>query len=286
MSKILFVHALSPLHCGTGRALGAVDLPIARDRATGIPFIPGSSLKGALRAKASSESNTKDKVISVFGPETANASDHAGALVVGDANLLLLPVRSVAGTFAYVTSPLLLKRLARDLKEAGLAALAVPSVAAIEACLTGDAQSALLVGNQVLLEDFDFKPTAADGTLVDGLVTLLFDDAVERVFFKKHLCIVHDDVMSFLAEHATQVDARVALEPETKTVKTGALWYEESLPTESILVALCGALPVRQTTAADVFGVVDRLAETAVQLGGKATVGRGRCRLVVKGGGK
>ena len=219
MSKALFIHALSPLHCGTGRALGAVDLPIARERATGIPFIPGSSLKGALRAKATAHAATKDRVIAVFGPETANASDHAGTLVVGDATLLLLPVRSVAGTFAYVTSPLLLKRLARDLKEAGLPLVAPPAVKGVEACLTGAQASALLVDGRVLLEDFDFNPASADGKLVDALASMLFDTDEERTFFKAHLCIVHDDVMSFLAEHATQVDARISLEKDTKTVK-------------------------------------------------------------------
>ena len=40
---------------------------------------------------------------------------HAGALVVGDARLLALPVRSFKGTFAFVTSPLLLRLAKRDL---------------------------------------------------------------------------------------------------------------------------------------------------------------------------
>ena len=32
--KLMFVHALSSLHAGTGQGVGTIDLPIARERAT------------------------------------------------------------------------------------------------------------------------------------------------------------------------------------------------------------------------------------------------------------
>ena len=32
-----FIHALSPLHPGVGQGVGGVDLPVAREKATGIP---------------------------------------------------------------------------------------------------------------------------------------------------------------------------------------------------------------------------------------------------------
>src|SRR5687768_9047061 len=113
---LTLIHALTPLHAGTGQAVGAIDLPIARERPTGIPLLPGSSLKGALRAR------TQDPAwkTAIFGPDTPNASDHAGAVQFSDAHLLLLPVRSLWGTFAWVTSPYLLQRFSRDLREAGI----------------------------------------------------------------------------------------------------------------------------------------------------------------------
>ena len=104
-TQLLF-HALSPLHAGTGQSIGAIDLAIARDRATQFPYLPGSSIKGSLRDVARQKLVQNALLIKLFGPETANASEHAGALIVSDANLLLLPVRSVAGTFAWVTSPI------------------------------------------------------------------------------------------------------------------------------------------------------------------------------------
>lgn len=101
LGRPCLIRALSPLHAGTGQAAGIVDLPIARYKATGIPFVPGSSIKGvrrdARRARAEEDS---PELLAVFGPDTANAGEHAGALVVGDARLLALPVRSFRGTFA------------------------------------------------------------------------------------------------------------------------------------------------------------------------------------------
>ena len=51
-TRIFHLHALSALHVGTGQGIGAVDLPIARSRATNLPLVPGSALKGVLRDEA------------------------------------------------------------------------------------------------------------------------------------------------------------------------------------------------------------------------------------------
>src|SRR5947207_13812146 len=119
LTRVTLIHAMSPLHAGTGQSVGAIDLPIARERPTGVPLLPGSSIKGALRALSSSRPDgqiTRD----VFGPETDKSSEHAGSVQFSDAHLLLLPVRSVRGTFAWVTSPYLIRKLARASREAGV----------------------------------------------------------------------------------------------------------------------------------------------------------------------
>jgi CRISPR/Cas system CMR subunit Cmr4 (Cas7 group RAMP superfamily) len=43
------LHSLSPLRTGIGQAADVIDLPTARMKATGIPFMPGSSVKSVLR---------------------------------------------------------------------------------------------------------------------------------------------------------------------------------------------------------------------------------------------
>ncbi len=114
MKRISFLlHALSPLHCGTGQGVDVIDLPIARMHATGIPMYRNIS-KGVLRSVAEVTLG-QNELFAIFGPDTNGAADNAGAFVAGDARLLLLPVRSFKGAFAWVTSPLLLHLAARDL---------------------------------------------------------------------------------------------------------------------------------------------------------------------------
>src|SRR5437660_12574596 len=49
VARLLFLHAQTGLHPGSGTALGTVDLPVQRERHTRWPLIPGSALKGILR---------------------------------------------------------------------------------------------------------------------------------------------------------------------------------------------------------------------------------------------
>jgi CRISPR-associated protein Cmr4 len=285
LTRPFLLHALSPLHAGTGQAAGIVDLPIARYRSTGIPFVPGSSIKGVLRDARRSAGNEKEpSLLAVFGPETGNASEHAGALVVGDARLLALPVRSFRGTFAWVSSPLLLELARRDLGEAA-SGLKLPSLAGRAARVTNG--SACLFENKIYLEDLDL-PAEADpvcdawAKFLLPLVSFPLVSPGEDIFSKRFV-VVDDDTMSFLMETATQLDARVRLDPKTRTVAEGALWLEESLPPESLLVGLLAADRSRkkdfEMTARDVLDFA-LAKETVLQLGGKATVGRGRCRIV------
>src|SRR5439155_954829 len=49
------------------------------------------------------------------------ADEFGGALSVADARLLLFPMRSLKGTFAWLSCPFALKRLKRDVEDSGLA---------------------------------------------------------------------------------------------------------------------------------------------------------------------
>ena len=73
------LHALSPLHAGTGQSVGLIDLPIARLRATNIPYVPGSSLKGVLREAR--RSLPPEEWEALFGPlrEPTGHDDHGHA---------------------------------------------------------------------------------------------------------------------------------------------------------------------------------------------------------------
>jgi|DewCreStandDraft_4_1066084.scaffolds.fasta_scaffold00604_58 CRISPR-associated protein Cmr4 len=287
LTRPFLLHALSPLHAGTGQAAGIVDLPIARMKATGIPFVPGSSIKGVLRdarmsviRDAGRENGAEsDRLKAVFGPETDKAGEHAGALVVGDARLLALPVRSFRGTFAYVTSPLLLELARRDL---GRSDLKLPPFAPGRGARCVGADCVCVHNGKIYLEDLDLPAQRSEE--LAGWAKLLAPLASPgEDLFTKRLLAVDDDTMSFLMETATQLDARVRLDPNTRTVAEGALWLEESLPAESLLLGLLAADRSRRKEhpmgPEEVLGLA-LPGEQVLQFGGKATVGRGRCRIV------
>lgn len=286
-TRLLFVHAISPLHAGTGQGVGVIDLPVAREKATGLPYLPGSSLKGVLRDQCPEKDNLKKHM---FGPEGENASDHAGSMQFSDQRLLLLPVRSLAGTFAWVTSPFVLNRLVRDLKHAGRQGFPsrVPTVAKLEDCVIAQDAQTLLVEKGIYLEDLDLapKPDADAKKWAEWIGNQVFPDTEEtgwRTMLTERLCIVHDDILSFLLETATEITARIKLDDDKKTVTKGALWYEEALPAETILSGVAVATPTKEIEktikAPELFIALQSLLNDPLQFGGKATVGRGLCRV-------
>ena len=114
-TAILGLLAQTSIHAGTGSNTGVIDLPIQREGHNGYPCVFGSSMKGALRNHAENKyGKINASVTYVFGPNTNGASDHAGSLIISDARLLLLPVRSLTSAFKWVTCPDVLKRYQRD----------------------------------------------------------------------------------------------------------------------------------------------------------------------------
>lgn len=282
-ARMLYLHALTPLHTGTGQAVAVIDLPIAREKATGWPIVPASSLKGVLR-DALDDGTNRNWVERAFGPPTDRASDHAGGLHFGDQRILCLPVRSFFGTFAYATSPLVLNRFARDCRAVGVGlpfSAPVPSAAGTAAHVPPN--SKLDRDCRVYLEDLnlDIQDSPEVASLAELLASVLFQESVERQGFRDRLVIVSDLVFDFLSETATEVTARVRIEDNTKTVTGGGLWYEESVPAEAIFYGplLVGAH--RRREAGEMLKPFDEANGILVQIGGKASVGRGLCRLVV-----
>lgn len=288
MTCLAFVHALSPLHAGTGQGAGIIDLPIAREKATGLPYLPGSSLKGTLRARCS---NIDDRH-KVFGPEMDGrpADDHhASSAQFSDQRLLLLPIRSLVGTFAWVTSPYVLRRLARDIKDAQLPLPqeSIPTLKETNSCTVTSETNKIALDGNVYLEDLalnNVEVSPAAHAWANWIAERVFPDEPDwQTMLQERFCIVHDDIFNFLIDVATEVRARIKLKEDAKTVQDGGLWYEESLPTETILSGIVLAIPTKhaKTSASKVFDVLQGLTNTTLQFGGNATVGRGLCRVLL-----
>jgi CRISPR-associated protein Cmr4 len=292
-AAMLFLYTETPLHAGSGTSLGIVDLPIQRERTTGYPMIQASGLKGCLRDVASG--NSQQKVEIVFGPDTQQASDHAGALSVGDARILLFPVRSLIGVFAWVTSKNVLARFQREAEMAGLAVNWRPIGPPDDGTAFVSQKSALVVNGKVVLEEFAF--TAQGNENVKAIAEWLKAHALPqeaeysywRDSLEKRLVILPENAFRDFVQLSTEIIARVRIDDTKKTVEQGALWTEEHLPSETLLYATLFAskprvkddeLPDDWKQANDRAGKLLEFVEKAtdgkrLQLGGDATVGRG-----------
>jgi CRISPR-associated protein Cmr4 len=304
-SLLYFLHVLSPLHMGTGAATGGIDLPHSREAATGLPNAPGSGLKGVLRDALRSLVTScdgkpdPDAHQRLFGADKDVTVRDQGALMFSDALLLCLPVPSFAGGFAWVTSPACLLRLQREMLACGLGALPqiIPNPAVEQAaCAQG---SPLVVKSAVYLHDIKLKVSsnpAAQGpkpaspkepsTIEAALAAMLFDgsddQAAWKVDFAARFIVVAEPVLAYLSHVAMDVRSRITMQGDRKVVRKGGLWVEENLPQESVLWGSVAADTLQdrknQTHAGkdslkafrDACGSRRRL-----QLGGKATVGRG-----------
>jgi len=284
-TRLFHLHALSALHCGTGQSAGVVDLPIARARATQLPQVPGSSLRGVLREHT--HNNNPEAESALFGPRkiSNNEDSFAGALAVGDAQLLLLPVRCLAGISCLITSPFILRHYARDLRRAGIDTPALPTPPDADTALLPD-DSVNRLDGKLVLEDSDLNTRSDPATKQWAALIashIHADDADARADLATRIAVLPDGMMSFLSETATEVRARIAIDPDTGTVKTGALWYEENLPAEAVLwgVYAISDRPQdqRQRNAAPAKPRLPA-SDTLLQLGGKAGVGRGLVRFL------
>jgi CRISPR-associated protein Cmr4 len=96
-----------------------------------------------------------------------------------------------------------------------------------------------------------------------------------------------DNVFNFLCETGTEVSSHIKIDNETKTTSDTALWYEEALPTETILsgIVWCDKVYHNQSDLSpkkllDI--VYSKLHDKMLQFGGRATTGQGIVRFIIE----
>lgn len=301
-NALLFLHGQTPMHPGSGTALGVVDMPIQRERHTGWPVIPGSGLKGILRDACREkikkncnydrrQANEDKNLTAVFGPGLVDDNNsYAGALVVTDARILAFPVRSLKGVFAWVTCPGVISRLSRD---AGLAGMSVKWLSASVnsgQALCSESSPLLLRDGSLVLEEFQFNRGGKTDVFINWIAEKAVKDESTRRRLQASLVVLNDDDFTHFVRHATEVSARIGLDYEKKTAKRGALFYEEFLPSETLFYAVIIASGSRnncsEMTADKVIEYVNGNLPPILQIGADETIGKGLCvpNLVLNGG--
>lgn len=265
--------AESPIHPGAGQSNGFVDLPVAREAATDYPVIVGSGMKGALLGMARDHDMSPNDLRNVFGSsevteENGQRRGGAGGLLVSDARLLLLPVRSLTSSYMWLTCPHLIERYDRDRKRTLGSDNQLQSIVLEDVAEQPPKYLGPDVG-ELFLEERQF---ARAGDLPDRLADILrplfaHDTAADRL--SKQLVVVSDDSFAWFARYGLSVNARNVLDEKNKTSKN--LWYEETLPPDSLFYWLlaersAGAL----AEVKELFGK-----RPYIQVGGNETIGHG-----------
>jgi len=291
---MLYLYVETPLHAGVGSGLSSIDLPIQRERTTQYPMIQGSGIKGKLRATAEYAKFLEEDIKVLFGPTaTGGGDDYAGALIAGDARILLFPVRSLSGVFAYTTSYDVLNRFRRDLereKSGKNLDWQVPERVPDKVLVT--TTSDIHTNNTVVLEEFSFDAQA--DKQVDAIAQWITETALPKLAtgdywankVMRSLVILPDNDFRDFALYATEVITRVRIDRVKKTVEKGALWTEEHLPTDTLLYVPIYATDARKNgsklTGTQILEKARTLGaetENYLQLGGDETVGRGMVRI-------
>ncbi len=278
MSTLLLgLLAETPVHPGAGQSSGVIDLPVAREAATDYPVITGSSLKGALRDYARDlDSSATGEMLSAEEPEKESQSeqdsaeiktlfgksDSAGALLISDARLLLLPVRSLHSAYKWATCPHLIERFLRDSNRVGKdTRIDIPSPAPNSYIGTD-------VGN-LFLEERQFISTGGN---VDDLVQIV-EGLVTHESTRKRLAnqtvVLNDDDFAWFARNGLGIQARNVLDKDTKESRN--LWYEEFIPSDALFYAVISERFPGSVEAMDALFKK----RPYVQIGGNETVGHG-----------
>lgn len=236
-SVVLSLYFETPVHAAAGSVLGSIDMPIQRERTTQWPVLHAAELEAALRDLITHDAG-EDAADKLLGGTQADA-ESSSMLSIGDARILLFPVRSSVAPFVWITCPAALSRLRRDLaRTVGIELPPAPSVKSDE-ILTS---SSWKHGDESLtLEDIVLKPR--NGFDAAPLMKLLPASTGAYEGFDKEVLssigLVSDEAFSFLVRTATEV--RSAGGPGADEA---ALAQQEVLPSDALFyVPIAGIAP-------------------------------------------
>jgi CRISPR-associated protein Cmr4 len=263
------IETLAPLHVGAmaGAESGNLNL-IFRDQFTQTAIIPGSSLRGRLRAEMRQAGDAADYWYG--SPADSEESDTTSESIVKFeyASLLWLPVFCPGQPVVWVSCPKLLKRYQRIAGESQpvLKAASLPPVYTGSKAL----KTLNIEGQKKLFFNFGFLSIQ---TTQDLKVWFPSGEELPAV-------IVADDEIGMIHDMALYRQSRVRLMDEEKRVAKGAFFNTEALPEGSIMVFPIAIRPNQNQQVWQPFGANQTVGE--VYLGGLESIGFGNCRITLQ----
>ncbi len=252
----VYLYLIAPLHTGGATQEGNL-LGIARESHTEIPYVPSSTIRGKLRSITSRTSlnklwgNTIDDVTN--GADT-NLSQ--GALWVGDASILWIPVPSLSHGVVWVSSPMLLRRWAR----LNATTLEIPA----------DYSTNIAAGKPVYLKDAIIK--ALDLQNWSKWQQFIPTQAQASI---QHVLILPDRHCATLIQMSLWRQVKIKLD-EHKVVD-GGFRYEEAIPPDTLMYFPWGV--TSQANGSGESAIADLKAllteHQILQIGGQESLGRG-----------
>ena len=279
-TKIMSIFTRTPLHVGCGSSVGAVDQPVVRERHTGYPIIPGSTIKGVLADLWTVKNENGDYVrekelgVKLFGndPVDKDAKAKAGSLLIGEGKLLAFPVRSAKGCWAWLTCPLVLNRFARDYN---VSLGRIPDPGDEEAV----APARLTVESRVVFEEYPLKAVDSNLDTIVEQLKMLQSDAVWGDNLAEHLTVVSNDVFAYFAKNACEIANHNRIDDKTGVVADGALFSQENVPSETMFYSV-----LNSQEAEDLDKLGQKLGDekNLLQIGADMTTGLGWCSVAMK----
>ncbi len=298
--NLFFIETLTPMHVGSGDIhFGVVDKLIQRNPVTKIPVINASSLKGSMREHFEKKLRTGEttNVLSdweikyLFGEDTkidteggkdsdkTRSDSKPGRMIIFEANLLTLPLRSSQKVYFNTTSPQALKDYLKyytifheeldnlDLFNDILEKLLTPELKGKDFVIFED-----LTGLEI--EDFD---KGGKFTTRDDENDKKFKDFLRKIFNLdiSSLAIFNDTIFSSICERRLPVIARNNIDDETGTSKN--LFYEEVLPRCTKLYFYLGEEKI-DTTSNGYFNKIKKCIgndKEVIQIGANYSIGYG-----------
>lgn len=281
----LFLHSIEPLHIGDGVSLGDVNLPVRRERITAWPVIDGPSVKGVLKDAVNGAGLGVFQVGRAFGTDDATA---VAELIVQDARLLLLPVRTLQYTFMWLSCPMALNRWVRDLADMqieGLDGLTswLDPIAADEVVVPVGTVSAD-AHNKVVIEAFALsRRESAMATQWSRWLPMVLPDEDDwtRQRLNTRFGVVADELFSSITRLATSITTRNALIYDTRTVRDQALFSQEWVLPDTVFAGLIVDGATR-TSQGDLLPLLATVLPGALSFGGDTSTGHGVCEPTIR----